>query len=150
MEFKNEIGLFLNGLRKKIQANIVKADAVASGAVLRTMVVNEYPTEGDLIATDYIQNIETGTPPQSAGGGVSYPDILKWVEFKGIANNYEKVAAARITKSINESGTLLYKKGGRTNIFTDLLSNEKTYDPIISEVKNKVISDIAEIFKNLT
>jgi hypothetical protein len=150
IDFKQDIDFFLSNISKQIKTNMGKVDAVASGVAIRNVDVNSYASEGDLITVDYIHNLETGTPPKNLGGGVAFPEILKWVQFKNIGSaKYETLTAGRITKSINEKGTLLYQRGGRTTIFTDLLTNERTYDPLILAVQKTTLESIKELFKNV-
>lgn len=148
MDFTNEIGGFLSDLQTQIKKNMVKADAVASGKTYKSVDFKAEDVSGLLFANDVINKIETGTPPKRLGGEVDFYGILDWVRVRQIGDlTYEKATAGRITHSIRQRGTLTYQMGGRTDIFTDLIDNPKTYDPFIESVADSIFNELNNMFE---
>lgn len=130
MDGLNEIlAKWADGVVKKIQANMESTGTNASG---RTSQSLEYTVDGGEITIygrKYFQGVEQGRP----GGRVPYnftSIIRKWMDDKGISGQFgqteseKRSAAYLIAKFIKEHGTQLYRKGGRDDIYTNVLEEE--------------------------
>ena len=89
----------------------------------------------------YFATVETG---RKAGGGISramIENITAWVSARGIPES----AVWGIATKIQKEGTELFRKGGRTDIYSDL--KEGFADKIFQEVTESIAN---EYFRNAT
>lgn len=134
----------LERIRRRIAENINAKGLRASGATERSMQVEMGENRGRLTGRPYFQSLELGRP----GGKVPvrFVDIIrKWIEDKRIPVRmvpYKRVPSARwqpkysveerslrmmagaIAESIRKRGTVLYRSGGRKDIYSDVISEE--------------------------
>lgn len=126
ISFQNDIELMLDTQSANIAYNMVETGSNASGLTMRSLEVSTGGlfggTSGALLGSETFPKIEKGTSP---GTPISFWQILKWVQYKGIASgDGAKRAAGAITNSIRNKGTRTYQRGGRTDIYTDVVNNE--------------------------
>lgn len=118
-----------DGVIKKIQGNLESTGTNASG---RTSSSLEYTVEGGeltIYGRKYFQGVEQGRP----GGKIpaNFTDIIRqWATDKGIITQFgstereQRSVSAAIAWFIRKNGTSLYRKGGRTDIFSNVLDEE--------------------------
>jgi hypothetical protein len=149
INFEKEIGDYLSLLQKNIRGNLAASGSNASGEASRTLAVYVDEVSGLLDGVSYFENIEKGTAPKALGGGVSFYDILDWIDYKGIISKGDKAAkavAGIITHKINMEGTRTYRSGGRTDIYTNEIENDSLMNDFTEDVTDKAL-DILFDFK---
>ena len=130
MDFLTEIlSDWAENVITQIQSNMESTGTNASG---KTSASLEYTVEnGELTiyGRKYFQGVEQGRP----GGRVPYnfTDIIRqWMDDKKISNQFgeteseKRSAAYMIGQFIKNHGTQLYREGGRTSIYTDVINEE--------------------------
>lgn len=131
-----------NNYIHKVQQNLASTGTNATGETSKSLRY-EITEEGSKIIIEvfgkkYFAVVETGrkpTPDKKPSRDM-IDNITKWVAARGKPEN----AIWAIAVSINKKGTELYRKGGRTDIFTD---DKKTYvDTIFEEVTKDVADDL--------
>ena len=130
----------LERIKMRVSQNIDTTGTRASGRTQASMHVVSTPTGAMLVGRKYFQSVEVGRP----AGRVPFRfrDIIKqWMIDKGIAvipmkyktsrkHKYTEqemslnVAAGAIAHTIEMQGTTLYRSGGRTDIYSDVIAEE--------------------------
>lgn len=98
-----------------IAANIMRNRQNATGKAISSLKTNATDTELVISGVDYIKNLESGTLP---GTYVTVSEINKWANAKGFWEGYN-YRANTISRRIFNSGSLLFRKGGRTDVYTN-------------------------------
>lgn len=110
----------LEALRDRIIANHQAAGQVASGKTIQSMKVNVDGDSGELVGRKRFFNLEQGEPPWKNAATItkvpkSFNDtIQQWITEKGLNLNSWAVAY-----KIIKQGTMLYREGGRTDIYSN-------------------------------
>lgn len=109
----------LDFLVQRIRENLAATGTNASGKTSRSLTVTVTDTEGKLTGRGFFQGVETGR----RGGRVprNFEDIiLQWMEDKGVhsASGNDEQMASSIAWKIRRKGTLLYRMGGRADIYS--------------------------------
>jgi hypothetical protein len=131
----------LDGIVEDIRRNLADTNTNASGRTSASLEVVMRTDGGSVLGRPYFQSVEKGRPP----GPVPYnfrSIIRQWMADKGIAapaipyirqpserwqpkytpeERGAMAMAGAIAHTIKERGTLLYREGGRTDIYTDVL-----------------------------
>lgn len=129
----------LNALAERIKANHKNAGQVASGKTLRSIHVETSEKNGTLYGRAYFGVLETGRRAGRVPRNFQQI-ILQWMKDKGVHADpipYKRKPSARwrpkytaqergdyslagaIATRIRKEGTELYRKGGRTDIFSN-------------------------------
>ncbi len=130
----------------KIQSNIRRNNQVASGRALNSIRqeassdVNS--TSLDIIGVDYIENIETGVSPSQAkiiSADTMTRKLYSWSFDRGL--QFQKKSerwrfSANTTRKLQSIGSMLYRNGGRTDVFTSEVQ------PLINEIEQQVANTI--------
>lgn len=122
-----------------IQQNISTAGKDASGETSRD-ITSVMPKETQVVVSgpSYVFVLEKGRRP---GGMPPVRNIARWVQAKSIAFDKEAESIGfAISKKIAEKGTKLFQDGGRTDIITPVISDERI---------DKLVKQIADISLNL-
>lgn len=153
----------LEGLRQRIIANHISANQVASGRTKASLVIEMGGEGGVLYGRFPFGTLETGRK----GGNVpkNFADIIRqWIIDKGISVSPIKYVrkpserwqpkytpeerglrslAGAIAHKIAESGTELYREGGRNDIYTPEIS--KTLERIEERISMLFVAEIDNI-----
>lgn len=129
----------------QIQANMVAEGVNASGESSDSLYSETTSTlDGNIkfqiIGNEAFRYMEGGRgPTRQSEGGVLYEQILDWVFAKGIDIEDEspEAVAAKITRTIHNSGTLLHRLKETRDIYTSVFS-----DNVIDELENKITEEI--------
>ena len=128
----------------QIQANMVAEGVNATGETSDSLYSETTSTvdgiKFQIIGGEAFRYIEGGRgPTRKSEGGVLYEQILDWVFAKGldIGDESPETLAAKITKTIHESGTLLYRLGETRDIYSSVFS-----DNVVDELENKITDEI--------
>ncbi len=117
----------LEDLRARIIANMGKADLVVTGKTRDSMQVEVQGNAGVLTGRRAFATLETGSRPWSRKPKrvpKFFADLIgEWIEARGLDLNKWAVA-----HSIIHKGSSLYRKGGRSDIYSPEL--QKTIDRI--------------------
>lgn len=114
---------------RKIQANLQATGTNASGKTSQSLEYTIDDGELTIYGRQYFQGVEQGRP----GGKVPYnfTDIIrKWMDDKGVANQFgdteseKRSAAYMIGQFIKNNGSRLYRQGGRSDIYSNVLDEE--------------------------
>jgi len=123
-----------------IQENMAAAGENASGETSRE-IKWMMPTDNQVIVSgpSYVFVLEKGRRPGKMPPVT--PNITDWIRSKGLSieKSVESVGFA-ISKKIAEEGTKLFQQGGRTDILTPALSDERI---------DKLLNQIADISLDL-
>jgi len=137
----------LERIRERITENIRTSGEWASGETAKSMRIEETDTGGILYGRPGFDNLEEG----SAGAPRKYPynfkDIIaKWMDAKGIAPSGDRERykmAASIAWFIRKNGTLLYRAGGRDDIYSNVIEEE------VAALKRKLVESTIQTINNL-
>lgn len=128
----------------QIQANMVAEGVNASGDSSDSLYSETTSTvdgiKFQIIGNEAFRYMEGGRgPTRQSEGGVLYEQILDWVFAKGldIGDESPETIAAKITRTIHESGTLLHRLGETIDIYSSVFS-----DNAIDELENKITEEI--------
>lgn len=128
-----------------IKANMTAAGQNATGKTAQSLRI-EIKQEGTkyrltVLGRPFFRTIQTGRGPTKPGSPLSYPSLLdqikEWMEAKGIAGS-----PWGITQSIHQTGTKLWRQGGRTDIIepaTDDLINNVAQDLLDAKADDLVL-----------
>lgn len=115
LEIKEILSDEMSLLAGRVISNIIRNKQNATGALIKSIRVEATETTGSLFAYDYLPNLESGTLP---GTYVTSEIINRWANAKGFwtGDNYR---ASTISRLIMNSGSLLFRKGGRKDVYTN-------------------------------
>ena len=124
---------FLLGLQKDITQNAIAAGNNVTGETIRSIGFEATETKGILYGAPYIMVLEDGRGPSrggsSSGGGKLQDIIYKWIGDKGVFNITEerekKGLAYIIARKIHQEGSLLYRKGGKSGVISNVITDER-------------------------
>lgn len=119
-----------------IAASIIKNGQNASGKTIQNLHEEVSPNELIIWGNDYI---EKGTPPNS---GLVFNTIYLWSQYKQMtfgSNKERFFFAKRATNKINEEGSLLFRKGGRNDVYSDKVQ------PLIERISERLGKEIVNI-----
>lgn len=155
----------LERIRLRISQNIDTTGTRASGRTQASMHTVSTPTGAMLVGRKYFQSVEVGRP----AGRVPFRfrDIIKqWIIDKGIAvipmkyktsrkHKYTEqemslnVAAGAIAHNIEMQGTTLYRSGGRTDIYSDVITEEveRLRKELVASYTQTLSQTISGVFK---
>lgn len=110
----------LKSLGERIASNIVSTGQNASGNTVKSIKPEETETGAILYGRNYFGVLETGRKPGK--GPYRFQDVIyQWSIDKGIAfrtASERKSFAWVVSKKIQEEGTLLFRKGGRSDVYS--------------------------------
>ena len=115
----------LEQIRRRIKDNIIATGTTASGRTQESMRIETNEEGAVLYGRENFHNLETGTPPLRAYAPANFQDIIKqWISDKGIFVDDLNLASYYISRKIITNGTMLYREGGRTDIFSNVITEE--------------------------
>lgn len=151
----------LQWLADQVRQNHIDAGQVASGK-LRDSFIAIVEDQGDRIighvdALPYVESIEQGNAPwepiptKQAKDGHTYDYVPKWfadaigrwMADKGIQETKERNRYAVAWKIIHD-GTLLYRQGGRSDIYSDITK------AVAEEIADELTAEVAIEIKTIT
>lgn len=135
----------ISGIRQNLETTGTNASGKTS-ASLRYVVGNGELT---IFGRPYFRSVEEGRGP----GGIPYrfQDILyEWAQAKGILSNFgdteakQRSALYMVGQFIRKNGTKLFRKGSRTDIYTDVIEGEmpKLGEQIAATIQDTILRDI--------
>lgn len=107
----------LTALKERIAANIMSAGQNASGRTIASMRVDVDDKEGTLYGRRAFEVLEAGRKPGKVPKGF-YAIIKQWAIDKRIRVRNLNSFAYLTARKIAREGTLLYREGGRNDIYT--------------------------------
>lgn len=107
----------LTALKERIASNIMSAGMNASGRTIASMRVEVNDNEGTLFGRRAFEVLESGRKPGKVPKGF-YQIIYQWAIDKRIRVRNLKSFAYLTARKIAREGTLLYREGGRNDIYT--------------------------------
>lgn len=132
----------LTALRERIASNIMSAGMNASGRTIASMRVEVNENEGTLFGRRAFEVLESGRRPGRVPKGF-YQIIYQWAIDKRIRVRNLKSFAYLTARKIAREGTLLYREGGRNDIYTPEIRK------CIENVRSRGISMINEQIKTI-
>ena len=155
----------LERIRSKIAANITEKGLKASGKTAASMRIESDVYGARLIGRPYFQSLELGRPAGRVPHNF-HAIIRQWIIDKGLSvrmipykrqpsarwqpkysveERSLRMAAGAIAHTIATRGTLLYRQGGRMDIYTPVIREEveqlrKNYTDIIVKSISRVLS----------
>lgn len=132
----------LTALKERIASNIMSAGMNASGRTIASMRVEVNDNEGTLFGRRAFEVLESGRKPGRVPKGF-YQIIYQWAIDKRIRVRNLKSFAYLTARKIAREGTLLYREGGRNDIYTPEIRK------CIENVRSRGISMINEQIKTI-
>lgn len=138
----------LTELQARIIDNMRSANLVASGRTIQSMHVTTNEEGGILWGRKFFGALETGSAPHKNAYNppVNFFAIIRaWMDAKGIHGINERDTnsiAWAITQTIRKKGTLQYRKGARSDIYSEEIPvtiqrvNERLWRMIETEMKS--------------
>lgn len=160
ISFESIISEHLERMRARISENIEANGQRASGRTQKSLRWEASDTSGTLYGRSFFESLEHGRGPTRNGGdGTLWSVIRQWIIDKGIAvriipyktdrpHKYTaeerslNAMAYAITRRIHESGTRLYRDGGRSDVYTSVINEEKPL--ILRDLKKKMNENIVK------
>ena len=154
----DELHKILDKMVSEMRENLAKTKTNASGRTSASLRVVMTDTGGQIWGRRYFRGVEQGR----AGGAVprNFTSIIRqWILDKGLtpsaipykrkpSANWQpkytpeerglRAMASAIARTIEKSGTSLYRKGGRQDIFTNVIEENK---PILAKLATKLFTD---------
>jgi len=130
---------------ERIKTNLDTTNTTASGKTKQSVEVVVGDGELTIYGRPFFQGVETGR----GAGKIPYKftDIIRqWMTDKGIEDRFgdkewqKRNAAYLIAQKIKDSGTKLYRDGGITSIYTDVINEE--LPKLEEEIRIKVVDSI--------
>lgn len=138
----------------EIRENLAATGSNASGKTSES-IRYEVEIEGkkaalSLFGRGYIMSVETGRGPRQSSKESNFLDGMKdWMKIKGIGSGLTQKKFDQLARFFtfrqNKLGSLLFRRGGRKDIITPVISAER-----VREVSDRVIKVYADdLFKAL-
>lgn len=126
--------------KKEIISNLKQTKSVASGKTISSLRIELHESGGSLLGRQAFQTVQTGRKGGKAP--YSFQEIIKqWILDKGIsikeipykrAGNHKFTPQERglntmsflIARHIREKGSSLYNRGGRNDIYTNVIDKQ--------------------------
>lgn len=127
----------------RIQENLDSTGTTASGKTKESLEYELTDTGVRILGRQYFRGVEEGRP----AGGIPYKfqDILyDWAKAKGILSSFgdteskQRSALYMVGQFIKNNGTKLYREGGRTDIYSDVINEE------VENLTEKIFLNISE------
>ena len=116
-----------------IQDNMSRTGTNASGQTSREIKSTATDDSVTVDGPAWVFVVETGRGP---GGMPPVGNLASWISAKPVISNNANSLAWAISKTISEKGTKLFREGGRDDIITPAISDERV------DNLNKEIADI--------
>ena len=119
-----------------IAASIIKNGQNASGKTIQNLHKEVSQNELIIWGNEYI---EKGTPPHS---GLVFNTLYFWSQYKQMqfdSNKNRMWFSKRAAYNINQEGSLLFRKGGRRDVYSDKVQ------PLIERISERVGKEIVNI-----
>ena len=101
---------------------------------------------GQLTGRKYFGTLETGRKPGNVPANFSNI-ILKWMQSKGINVPKPKSFAYLVARKIRIEGTVLYRAGGRSDIYSEEIN--KTIPKLVKRLGKDQVQEIKRLFDNV-
>ena len=130
-------------IRENLSATGTDASKKTSQSLRYEIVSDSTTTSLRIIGKPFFAVVETGrkTTPNYKPSKQFVASIREWLKAKG----GEEGAAYAIARTIHQKGTKLYQKGGRTDIFSNVI-NDSLIDKISADLLDKFAD---EFLKNV-
>lgn len=139
----------LSTLRATILQNLAKYGRNATGDTGRSLRIQLNPDGGALMGRTFFSTLEVGRGPTrdfTPHTPTLFQQILRWVQAKGVypddPNMTQTSLAIAITKRIHKSGTMLFRKKQRQDIYSTAVQraiksiNQRLLDEAVKQVSN--------------
>jgi len=129
----------LLGTIQRIAANVWRNKQNATGQAINSLNEKHTPNSGAIWAVDYFKNLEIGTLP---GTYVTPSTLNAWGKVKGYWSQDNSIPFL-ISRKIYAEGSLLFRKGGRTDVYTNEIPSliERIADRAGEEIVNIKLID---------
>lgn len=138
-----------NRVAERIKSNLDTTGTTASGRTKDSIEVVALDGELTIYGRRFFEGVETGRP----AGKIPYrfQDIIRqWMDDKGIADQFgqkewqKRNAAYLIAQKIKDSGTKLYRDGGRDDIYTNVITEmlPELEEKLTIAVKESILRDM--------
>ena len=130
---EKELTKVVQQIRKNIDSTGKKATGKTQKAI-HVEIQNDSNIRGQILAPDYIEDLETGTPPKA---GYSFMDVndlqfelMDWAKAKGLQVDNLANFTFRTAGLILSDGSKQYRNKVFTNVFTDEIDKAAKNIPI--------------------
>ena len=136
----------LSDLKKRITKNHISAGQKASGRTIASLTVETGDTFGQLTGRKFFATLETGRKAGRVPGNFQ-SIILKWMQDKGINVQKPKSFAFLVARKIAREGTLLYRTGGRADIYSNEVN--LTIERLTKRLGEDQLKEVMRMFDNV-
>lgn len=135
-----------------IRTNLAATDTNAGGETSKSLESVQADNRVTVSGRPFIYAVETGRGPTrrgNQGGPTLQKQILDWIKTgkPGISENIEGASWA-ISKFIHKNGTKLFREGGRKDIITPAISNERV-DALVEDLAEVEFKYVGEQIDNI-
>lgn len=138
-----------NRVAERIKSNLDTTGTTASGRTKDSIEVVALDGELTIYGRRFFEGVETGRP----AGKIPYrfQDIIRqWMDDKNVADQFgqkewqKRNAAYLIAQKIKDSGTKLYRDGGRDDIYTNVITEmlPELEEKLTIAVKESILRDL--------
>lgn len=113
---------FFDNLKEEIISNHIRAGQKATGKTIQSFQIEIEEASARLTARGDIGSLEKGT---AKGTKVGLGALVEWIEAKGIQTKNVNSLAFLIQRKIMREGSRLFRDGGRKDIITSAITDEK-------------------------
>lgn len=139
---------FLDAIRKEVIIEQERQNRVASGKSVDGYQVESTNVLGTFSGVSYSGTLETGRKPGKVPQGFSLI-ILEWMNQKSLhsaeSEAKRKSIAYLIARKISREGTTLHRQGGKSGVFTNVITEERLRqfsDKLLTSFQNETINEI--------
>lgn len=127
-----------------IQGNMARTGTNASGETSREIKSSNSDTRVTVDGPAWVFVVETGRGP---GGMPPTGKLASWIDAKPVITDNVQNASFAMSKVIAERGTKLFREGGRDDIITPAISDERV-DQLTSDIADAILNETAKIIED--
>ena len=123
--------------KEDVKKSMAANNQVVTGKTANSLRVDVSGNEGILWGAEHIDTLETGISPQRSNmesWTKTWAGLFHWVQNKGFIYDMSKASsfATRATEIQREQGSVLFRAGGRFNVYSDKV------EPLVERIKDEL------------
>ena len=123
--------------KEDVKKSMAANNQVVTGKTANSLRVDVSENEGILWGAEHIDTLEIGISPQRSNMESwikTWAGLFHWVQNKGFIYDMSKASffAIRATEIQREQGSVLFRAGGRFNVYSDKV------EPLVERIKDEL------------
>lgn len=123
--------------KEDVKKSMAANNQVVTSKTANSLRVDVSENEGILWGAEHIDTLETGISPQRSNmesWTKTWAGLFHWVQNKGFIYDMSKASffATRATEIQREQGSVLFRAGGRFNVYSDKV------EPLVERIKDEL------------